>query len=103
MEREQKMREKLRGFTEAGKGPESMILEVKIFLRCGWDGDAESRLVVFLAGSAAAPGAGPVTSASISTVSRVVPPSASVVAPRAAAMGTSTTAAPAPDKKKWNS
>jgi hypothetical protein len=31
----------------------------KNFLRCGWDGDAESRLVVFLAGSAAAPGAGP--------------------------------------------
>jgi hypothetical protein len=50
---------KLRGFTEAGKGPESMILEVKNFLRCGWDGDAESGLVVFLAGSAPAAGAGP--------------------------------------------
>ncbi len=40
----EKMREKLRGFTEAGKGPESMILEVKIFSdvagmrmqRAGW-------------------------------------------------------------------
>jgi hypothetical protein len=42
-EREKNAR-KLRGFTEAGKGPESMILEVKIFSdvagmgmqRAGW-------------------------------------------------------------------